>query len=96
MKISISVATLCALLLASSTNAFEVCRSDWQDAKTCGYNCMNNDGMDATWCDNFKAAMQNNGAGCWGDCHSNAGAKFWCSKNTMSDPTCGDHYWSTS
>ncbi|KAF9180345.1 hypothetical protein BGZ51_006226 [Haplosporangium sp. Z 767] len=95
MKVSLQLAAISAFLLVSGTQAFQVCRTDWQDGNTCGYNCMNNDPVDATWCDNMKAAMVRQGANCWGDCHANSGAKFWCAKYSMNDPVCGNHRWNT-
>ncbi|KAG0256454.1 hypothetical protein BG011_004500, partial [Mortierella polycephala] len=56
---------------------------------------MNNDPVDATWCDNMKAAMVHQGATCWGDCHTKSGAKFWCAKYLMNDPVCANYRWNT-
>ncbi|KAF9346734.1 hypothetical protein BGX34_003687, partial [Mortierella sp. NVP85] len=95
MKISLTLAAMCTLLVATSTHAFQVCRTDWQDGNTCGYNCENNDPYDNKWCENFKNAMTKAGNNCWGNCYASGGPKFWCSKSSMSVPQCDKHYWRT-
>ncbi|KAF9328670.1 hypothetical protein BGZ91_000902 [Linnemannia elongata] len=84
MKISLSVAALGAILIASSAEAIRVCRTGWQDNNTCGYNCQNGDPIDGQWCRNFKSALTKNGANCWGECNASNGFQFWCSKSSMS------------
>jgi hypothetical protein len=95
MKISLSVAALGAILIASTAEAVRVCRTGWEDGNTCGYNCQNGDRIDGEWCRNFKSALARNGANCWGDCNASNGFQFWCTKSSLSPRECNTHWWST-
>ncbi|KAG9319411.1 hypothetical protein KVV02_007560 [Mortierella alpina] len=93
MKISVTIAAIAAVALASSAEAYRVCRSGWEDDNTCAYECKNGDPVDGEWCRNFKSALGDNGANCWGDCDSGNGFQFWCSKSTLSPEDCPSHFW---
>ncbi|CAO3566113.1 unnamed protein product [Mortierella alpina] len=94
MKISLTIAAIAAVALASSAEAFRVCKwNGWQDDNTCAYQCKNGDPVDAEWCQNFKSALEDNGTDCWGDCNSGNGYQFWCSKASLSPSDCASHFW---
>ncbi|KAF9580383.1 hypothetical protein BGW38_002992, partial [Lunasporangiospora selenospora] len=95
MKFTVTTFALVAALAISNVQAFIVCRDGWEDDNTCGFNCKNNDPVDGTWCNRFKSALIRKGANCWGDCMFSNGWQFWCSKNSLTNPSCPSHYWST-
>ncbi|KAF9968759.1 hypothetical protein BGZ70_008390 [Mortierella alpina] len=92
-QISVTIAAIAAVALASSADAFRVCKSGWEDENTCAYVCKNGDPIDGQWCRNFKSALNRNGANCWGDCNAGNGFQFWCSKSTLSPSDCPSHFW---
>ncbi|KAG9319412.1 hypothetical protein KVV02_007561 [Mortierella alpina] len=84
MKISLTVATIAAVALASSAEAIRVCRSVLQDDNTCAYECKNGDPADGKWCSSLQKRLISDGADCWGDCNSGNGYQFWCNKSSIS------------